>query len=407
MARFDYQAIDAVGRSSAGVIEAANENAARAALERKKLAPVKVSQSAAAPARAENRLMDRVTGGRIGLGPLSLVTRQLATLVKVAPVEEALRTIALQVDRPRIKRVLMSTHAAVLEGHRLSEAMARQGKVFPPHYRAMIAAGESSGALPEILERLSGLLEHEQQARSRLLTAMIYPAALAATAIVVIIALMTFVVPKVVDQFDSMGQALPFLTRAVIFVSDALRNFGWLFAILAILGLIGGSQLLARPKWRLKFDALVLKTPGLGRMIRDQNAARLARTLSVMIASGTPVMEGLQLTAKTVNNRVLRAATEDMADAIREGGSLSAAMRKAGVFPPILVYMTASGETSGQLQPMLTGAADYLERELNTFTSVALSLLEPAIIILMGALVALIVLSILLPILQINTLTLR
>jgi general secretion pathway protein F len=326
--------------------------------------------------------------------------------LRVVSVEEALHTIAMQIDAPAARRILLATHGGVLEGYRLSDAMTRQGGAFPPLYRAMIAAGESSGALPEILERLAALLETEQQTRAKLLTTLIYPAALAVTAMAVVIALMTFVVPRVVDQFDSMGQSLPLLTRVVIFVSEGLRDWG--LAALAILALCGfaAARALRNPALRLTCDAALLRLPFLGRLLLNLNAARLARTLATMIGSGLPVMDGLTLTARTIGNSVLRQATETMAVAIREGGSLSSAMRRAGVFPPVLVHMTASGESSGRVDAMLSSAADYLEREFNTVTAVALSLLEPAIIIVMGGVVATIVLAILLPILQINTLAL-
>jgi general secretion pathway protein F len=322
-------------------------------------------------------------------------------------VEESLRTIALQIERPAARRVLLSTHAAVMEGYRLSDAMARQGTTFPPLYRAMIAAGEGSGALPEILDRLADLLEHEQGVRAKMLTTLIYPAALSVTAIAVIIALMTFVVPRVVDQFASMHQTLPVLTRVVIFVSALMTQWGWLILLVLALCSWLAVRALRNPALRLKFDGALLRLPFIGRLIRDLNAARLARTLSTMIASGLPVIDGLVLTARTINNTVLREAVETMASAIREGGSLSAAMRRAAVFPPVVVNMAASGESSGKLDTMLGSAAGYLEREFNTVTSVALSLLEPAIIIIMGAVVVTIVLAILLPILQINTLSLR
>lgn len=344
---------------------------------------------------------------RIGGNALSLMTRQLATLARVVPLEEALRTVAIQIEKETVRRVLLKVHAGLIEGFRLSEAMARQGRAFPPLYRAMIAAGESSGALPEILDRLADLLERQQQIRGKVQTALIYPAALAATAITVVIALMTFVVPRVVEQFESMHRTLPLLTRIVIFLSEAMRNWGWLFLILlaaAIAGLVHGFR---NPAMRRKADALILRLPLIGKLIRDVGAARLARTLATMTASGLPVVEGLNLTSRTLGNMVLCEAVEKMAIAVREGGSLSASMRQAGVFPPVLVHMTASGEASGRLSPMLASAADYLERDFHTFTSTLLSLLEPAIIIIMGALVTVIVLSILLPILQINTLTLR
>jgi len=403
MASFEYLAVGDDGRTRTGVLAAANEDEARGALARRSLAPVRLVVAAET---AKPSVLSRLGGGRIGPGPLALVTRQLATLALVAPLEEALRTIALQTERASTKRILLATHSSLLEGQRLSEAMGRQGAAFPPLYRAMIAAGETSGSLPQILARLAVLLEREQDARAKTMTATIYPAALAATATLVVIALMTFVVPKVVDQFDSMGQTLPFLTRAIIFLSDLLRHWGWLAAIVLCLATLAFGRAMRREDFRLKVDARILALPLIGRLIRNMTAARLARTLSTMIAGGLPVMEGLRLTARTIGNRVMRAAVEEMASQIREGASVSGAMRRTNAFPPILVHMTASGESAGRLEPMLESAAEYLERETNAVMDVALSLLEPAIIIAMGAVVATIVLSILLPILQINTLSL-
>ncbi|MBB1472427.1 type II secretion system inner membrane protein GspF [Luteimonas sp. MC1782] len=398
MPAFDYAAYDVEGRSREGVVQAGSVADARRVLERRRLLPVRVEPATTTAATtAPGR-------GRFSAKDLTLLTRQLATLVAVAPLEEALRTIGSQAERPAVRRVVMATHAHVLEGFRLSDAMARQGKAFPPLYRAMVAAGEGTGALPAILERLADLQEHEQQVRGKLVSALVYPAALALTAVLVVIALMAFVVPRVVEQFESMGRELPLLTRIVIGVSDAMATWGLpVLALLAVLG-VATARLLRRPGPRRTFDAALLKSPGLGRLLRDLHAARMARTLATMADSGLPLIEGLAITARTVGNSVLREATGAMVDVIREGGSLSSAMKRAGVFPPTLLYMATSGEDSGRLAPMLDRAADYLEREFNTFTSVAMSLLEPLIIIVLGAVVAVIVLAIMLPILQFNAL---
>lgn len=404
MAVFDYVAADAGGRTVTGSLTAADETAARTALGRRRLMPLEVSVGQGAGAGANRRPSARAA--RLDSRTLALTTRQLATLVSVAPIEEALRTIALQAERPAVRRVLEGVHGGVMEGRRLSDAMSLQGQAFPPLYRAMVAAGEASGALAPILERLADGLERDQLVRGKVITALVYPAVLAIVALGVIGALMTFVVPKVVDQFDSMNQTLPLLTRLVIGLSDLLRNWGWLATIVLVLAGAAGAVALRNPAVRLRVDTALLRLPVIGRLTRDLHGAKMARTLSTMIAAGLPVLEGLTITGRTVSNRALRAATGLMADAVREGGGLSAAMRRAGVFPPILVHMTASGESSGRLEPMLERAADYLEREFATFTAVMLSLLEPAIIVVMGGVVAVIVLSILLPILQINTLAL-
>ena len=401
MAAFDYVAVDAGGRTVAGALAAPDEDAVRAVLARRKLMPLEVT-TARSGTRVEPAGPRKAA--KLDAKTLALTTRQLSTLVSVAPIEEALRTIALQADRPAVRRVLDGVHAGVMEGRRLSDAMALQGQAFPPLYRAMVSAGETSGALGPILERLADGLERDQVVRGKVVTALVYPIVLAVVALGVITAMMTFVVPRVVDQFDSMNETLPLLTRLVIGVSHLMRDWGWLLALfLGTAGLVG-AVFLRNPEIRLRVDTALLKLPLIGRLTRDLHGARMARTLSTMIAAGLPVLEGLIITARTVSNRRLRLATETMADAVREGGGLSAAMRRADVFPPILVYMTASGESSGRLEPMLERAADYLEREFSTFTAVMLSLLEPAIIVVMGGVVALIVLSILLPILQINTL---
>lgn len=402
MAAFDYVAVDAGGRTVTGALAAADEAAARGLLERRRLMPLEITPARGAAQKPVPVAMARA--GKLNAKTLALTTRQLSTLVSVAPIEEALRTIALQADRPAVRRVLEGVHGGVMEGRRLSDSMALQGQAFPPLYRAMVSAGETSGALEPILERLADGLERDQTVRGKVITALVYPAVLAAVALGVIGALMTFVVPRVVDQFDSMNQTLPLLTRLVIGVSDLIRDWGWLAAVLLLLAGLAGAVALRNPAVRLQADTALLRLPLIGRLTRDLHGAKMARTLSTMIAAGLPVLEGLTITGRTVSNRRLRLATETMADAVREGGGLSAAMRRADVFPPILVYMTASGESSGRLEPMLERAADYLEREFSTFTAVMLSLLEPAIIVVMGGVVAMIVLSILLPILQINTL---
>jgi general secretion pathway protein F len=341
---------------------------------------------------------------KLGGKQLTLFTRQLATLITVSPLEESLRTIGRQAEKEQVRDVLLAVHAGVLEGRRLSEAMTREAASFPPLYRAMVAAGESSGTLPQILDRLADLLERQAQVRSKVTSALAYPIILAIVASFVVMALMIFVVPRVVEQFEDVGQELPLLTRIVIGLSEFLANWWWAL----LLALLGFALLLGRAlqeeTLRLRFDRTLLRLPLLGRLLRDLHAARMARTLSTMVASRLPLLEGLRLTTQTVHNRALREASGDITEAIRTGGSLSVALRRAGVFPPLLVYLAASGEASGKLDTMLERAADYLEREFDTFTATALSLLEPAIIVVMGGIVALIVLSILLPILQLDTL---
>ena len=404
MPDFDYLAIDTRGQETRGHVAAASLDGARDLLDRRRLYVVRIEPGSAPEQRGKPLLTLQFGARRMSGKQLTLFTRQLATLNRVSPLEESLRTITRQTEGERVREVVSAVHAGVVEGRRLADAMAREPKSFPPLFRAMVAAGESSGSLPSILERLSELLERQAEIRGKLLTALAYPTILAIVAMGVVLALMTFVVPQVVEQFDTVGQQLPFLTRMVIAISAFLVGYWWLLLLIVVLAGFGAWAALRQPPVRLSFDSWLLRVPLLGRLLRDLHAARMARTLSTMVASRLPLLEGLSLTAGTIHNRRLRLASEQIADAVRGGGSLSAAMRRAGVFPPLLTYLTASGEAAGRLDEMLERAADYLEREFDRFTATALSLLEPAIIVIMGGVVATIVLSILLPILQLNTL---
>ncbi|WP_425228500.1 type II secretion system inner membrane protein GspF [Sphingomonas sp.] len=402
---FDYLAIDTRGAEKRGHVAAVSLDAARARLDRQRLYVVRLEPGNAPAASARPALFGLTLGRpRMRAKQLTLFTRQLATLNRVSPLEESLRTITRQTEQEGVRQVVETVHAGVVEGRRLADAMAREPKSFPSLYRAMVSAGESSGSLPTILDRLAALLERQAEIRGKLVTALAYPAILAIVALGVVTALMIFVVPQVVEQFDTVGQQLPFLTRAVMGVSAFLVSWWWLVLLVAGLIGVGVWQALRNPAIRLRFDTRLLRLPLLGRLLRDLHAARMSRTLSTMVASRLPLLEGLTLTASTIHNRRLRAASDEIADSIRSGGSLSAAMRRTGVFPPLLTYLAASGEAAGRLDEMLERAADYLEREFDRFTATALSLLEPAIIVVMGGVVATIVLSILLPILQLNTL---
>lgn len=405
MADFDYLAIDTRGRETRGHIAAESVDDARVALDRKRLYVVKVEPGSGPAPRGRPLLSDlRFGSKKMNSKQLALFTRQLATLNRVSPLEESLRTITRQTEQDSVRAIVSSVHAGVVEGRRLAEAMGREPKSFPPLYRAMVSAGERSGSLPVILERLSVLLERQAEINGKIVTTLAYPTVLALVAMAVVTALMMFVVPQVVEQFDTVGQELPLLTRIVIGISAFLVGWWWLILI-AMAGLaIGAWRAMKDPGIKLAFDSWILKLPLIGRLIRDLHAARMARTLATMVASRLPLLEGLTLTAGTIHNLRLKRASDEIVESIRGGGSLSAAMRRAGVFPPLLTYLAASGESAGQLDDMLERAADYLEREFDRFTATALSLLEPAIIVLMGGIVATIVLSILLPILQLNTL---
>jgi general secretion pathway protein F len=405
VAEFDYLVLDPAGREKRGTIAAGDAAEARIKLDRRRLYVVRLDPSVGATrASGPERARRTWRTPRLNSRAQTVFTRQLATLALVTPLEEALRTIARQNENAGQAAILDRVHAGVVEGRRLSEAMGREPKSFPALYRAMVSAGESAGTLPQILERLAVLLERQAAMRSKVLSAIAYPVVLAVVAVFVVGALMIGVVPKVVEQFDTVGQQLPLLTRIVMAISLFLASYWW--AVLIGLGLLAllGWQLLKDESLRLRFDSRLLRLPLIGRLTRDLHAARMARTLSTMVAARLPLLEGLQLTGQTIHNRKLREGSDAIVEAVRGGGSLSAALRRTGLFPPLLVYLAASGEASGQLETMLERAADYLEREFDGFTATALALLEPAIIVVMGGIVAVIVLSILLPILQLQSL---
>ena len=399
MADFAWRAIDPAGRERSGRMAAANENDARNKLEQRKFYVVAIDDAAGV---ATPSLFGRAP--RLNVRALALFTRQLATLVQVSPVEDSLRTIVRQTERAGARAVVGNVHQGVTEGQRLQDAMAREPASFDPLYRAVVAAGDGAGALSPVLERLAALLERRAELRGRVFGALAYPAVLAIVASLVVVALMIFVVPKMVEQFDTVGQQLPLLTRIVMGLSLFLTGWWWALLLIIGLALIIGWQAMRNPAFRTRFDRRLLGLPFIGRIVRDLHAATLARNLATMVAARLPLVEGLALARDTVRNLAQRSAIDEIIAAVRGGGSLSGAMAASALFPPLLVYLIASGESSGRLETLLERAADYLEREFDSTTRTALALLEPAVIVIMGVIVALIVLSVLLPILQLESL---
>jgi len=398
MAEWAFEALDIDGKPRTGRLSAPSPDAARADLLERRLFATRVEPAVNGPAPS-------AAGNRpIKPNALSLFTRQLATLAAVTPLEEALRTIVRQMEGERGQAVLLTVHGAVVEGRRLSDAMGQEPASFPPLYRAMVAAGEGAGTLPQVLERLAALLERQAELNGRVRAALAYPAALAVVAALAVAALMIFVVPRIAEQFQDIGQTLPLLTRIVMALSHALAAGWWAIILVGAGAGLFFTRAMQDADFRRRFDARLLRLPIAGRLIRDLQAARLARTLAMMVGSRLPIVDGLALTLPTIANRELRARVAAMADDVREGASLTIAMRRAAVLPPLLVAMVAGGESAGRLDLMLERGAEALEREFDALTRSALALLEPAIILVMGAAVATIVLAILLPILQLESL---
>ncbi len=402
MGAFEYTALDAKGRQRKGVIEGDTPRQVRQALREQGLLPVAVEEVRQKEARAR-----RGPWLRRGISPadLALLTRQLATLVRSGmPVEEALRAVSQQSENPRVKSMVMGVRARVLEGHPLAVALGDFPHVFSELYRTTVAAGEQSGHLDVVLERLADYTEGRQAMRQKLGLALLYPALVTVVAVGVILLLLSYVVPQVVEMFAHVGQELPWLTRALIAVSDFLSSYGLALALALAATLLLARWILAREGPRRRFHRLLLRLPLVGRVVRGMNTARFARTFAILTASGVPVLEGMHLSAQVMTNLPMREAVEAAARRVREGASLKQALEAGGYFPPMTLHLIAAGEASGNLEAMLERAAETQERELETTVAALVGVFEPMMILVMGAVVLVIVLAIMVPILDMNRL---
>jgi general secretion pathway protein F len=401
---FEYQAVDAKGKKVKGVMEGESARQVRQLLRDKKLMPLKVD---AVDERSEGFATGSSNKGSrrsISPGDLALVTRQLSTLVAAAmPLEESLYAVAQQTEKPVIKSMLLGVRSRVVEGYSLSESMAVFPKAFDQLFRAMVAAGEKSGHLEGVLDRLADYTEQRQVMRMKTLQALIYPIVLTLVSIGVISLLLVVVVPQVVEQFQHMGQALPLATRILIGASDFLRDYG-LFAVVGIvlLSLLVQRQL-RHPQSRFKFHRSLLGWPVIGRVSKGLNTARFARTLSILNASSVPLLEGMGIAGAVLTNDFAKKQLTDAATRVREGGSLHQSLEQTKLFPPMMLHMVASGERSGELESMLERAADNQDREFSNQVTLALGIFEPALIVMMAGIVLFIVMAILQPLLALNT----
>lgn len=403
MAAFEYEALDSTGQRTRGLLSADSEAAARRELRRRRLAPLSVSR---AGERSGGGLSLSALVAPRGLSERDLmgVTRQLATLIDAGmPVEEAVGLVGGQAEKPGVRRVLMGVREKVTEGERLSDAMAAFPASFPPVYRAMVAAGEGAGGLGGVLERLADYLEKADALKRRVGAALIYPAVLAVVALGVVGVLLVFIVPRISEQFGSMGLTLPLITRVMIGISGFLQA-SWPILLTMMAGtVLAYLVLIRRDPVRRQVDRLQLTLPGIGGFIRTVESARFARTMGILIAAGAVLPDALRAARRASVNLPFQAVIGEVTEQVETGKGLADALRAARWFPPLMVYMVAAGERSGRLDDMFARSAEHLEADIDGAVSVGLSLLEPGIIIVMGAVVALIVLSILLPILQLNT----
>jgi general secretion pathway protein F len=400
MGAFRFEAVDADGALDRGVIDAESARHARGLLRERGLVPIEVAPLASPGLEARG-----IAGGRLRAAELALVTRQLASLLAARlPLERALGAVVEQAERALVRERFAAVRGEVVGGQTFSQALERFPRDFPEVYRALIAAGEASGDLASVMLRLADHLETRTALAQRVGLAFTYPVIVALVAIGVISALLAYVVPQVVGVFTQTRQALPFLTVALIALSDALRHWWWAGLVVLLLLVVGARVALRSPSLRLAWHAKLLGLPLAGRLIHGVQTARFASTLAILSASGVPLIRALEAGARTLSNEAMRANVEDAIARVREGAPLSRALAAGGRFPPMMLHLIASGEATGQLAEMLERSAATLSAETERRALALTTVLEPLLILVMGGIVLLVVLAVLLPIIEINQL---
>ena len=397
MTAFRYRALDPAGKTAVGVVEADSERSARAAIRERGLFLLQISSI--------SRGLGKFSGRSLRSSDLALLTRQWATLLESGlTLEESLAALIAQAESEARRQLLAGVRSEILAGYSLHAALEQFPQAFPNLYRASIAAGEKSGELAGVMVQLADYLERTQALRSKTLQALIYPVVVAIVALLVIIGLMTYVVPQVVHVFEHGKQALPPLTRGLIAVSNFLRTWGWLLALLLASALFAGGALLKRPVIKARWDAWWLAFPLIGKHLRTLDATRFASTLAILAGSGVPLLSALEAGRKVINRQPIADAVANASERVREGQSLSSALAASRQFPALLIHMIANGEATGRLDELLERAARLQQGEMESRTATLTTLLEPLLLLTMGAFVLLIVLAVMQPIIEINTL---
>ena len=397
MPAFAYQALDASGKTQRGVLQGDTARAVRQTLRERGLNPLEVTPV--------DEKQNASPLGRRGLSTpqVALFTRQLATLLSAGlPIDEALAALGEQGEDERSRSLTVALRSRVMEGAGLAAALADYPDSFPEIYRASVAAGEQSGRLGTVLERLADYAESRDALRQKMITALAYPVLLALVAVAVVTGLLLYVVPQIVGVFASMKQTLPLPTTVLIALSEFVKHWGLLLGLVAIVAAVGARFALRRDALRMAWHRWLLRLPLIGKLTRASNTARAARTLALLSASAVPLLDALAISAQVVPNLPMREALRRAAHKVREGGAFSRALADSGYFPPVAVRLIASGERSGQLERMLDEAATHQAKELDRWLAVLTAVLGPAVILLVGAMVLFIVLAILLPIFNLN-----
>ena len=403
MPAYNYQALDNTGRELKGVMEGDSARQLRQQLRDKGWTPLDVLE--VVQNKKSSKKINFTLRNKINASELALITRQLATLVRSSlPLEEALLTVSRQSTKQNIKSMMVAVRSRVLEGHSLAQALNDFPVAFPDLYRATVAAGEQTGHLDTILERLADYTEARQQLQQKISQALIYPVLLTFVSMMVIVFLLTFVMPQITQVFANTGQELPGLTIAMIATSEFLQHNGIFLLIGFIASIIGARMALRNETTQQRYHGLLLKIPLIRSLVQGLNTARFARTFSILMGSGVPVVDALRISAEVMSNLPMRNAVTDVSHRVREGASLHTSLHESGYFPPMTTQLIASGETGGDLDAMLERAAQSQEREVESLISSLMAIFEPVLLLVMGLIVLVIVMATLLPILELNQL---
>ncbi|AXN32047.1 type II secretion system inner membrane protein GspF [Vibrio coralliilyticus] len=404
MAAFEYKALNKKGKTQKGVIEGDNARQVRARLKEQGLMPVEVSETRQ-KAKKQTEQAGLTFKRGISTPDLALITRQLATLVQSGmPLEECLKAVSEQSEKPRIRTMLLAVRSKVTEGYTLADSLADFPHIFDDLFRSMVSAGEKSGHLDAVLERLADYAENRQKMRSKLQQAMIYPVVLVVFAVGIVAFLLAAVVPKIVGQFVQMGQELPQSTQFLLASSDFIQNWGIQILVALTVLVYLFKFALSKPNLRLSWDRKIVHMPMIGKISRGLNTSRFARTLSICTSSAIPILEGMKVAVDVMSNHYVKQQVLSATDNVREGASLRKSLEQTKLFPPMMLHMIASGEQSGELESMLTRAADNQDANFESTVNIALGIFTPALIALMAGLVLFIVMATLMPILEMNNL---
>ena len=402
MPAYEFTALDSRGRQEKGLLEGDTPRQVRGLLRERGLTPLSVQEVAEGQAQRGGSLFQR---GGWSHTELTLFTRQLATLARSGlPLDEALAAVAQQTDRKNVKRVVLGVRSGVVEGNTLALALGQFPSVFPPLFRATVEAGESSGKLDNVLERLADYVDRRQALQQKLVVAAIYPVMLIVIAICLVTALLTYVVPKIVAVFADLHAKLPFMTRALIALSDFLREYGLGLFLVLVAGAFLFANAMRNDDFKRRVHQLILRLPIVGHLTRSGNTGRFTRTLGILFGSGVPILDAMRIGTQVVTNLPMREAIEAATLRVREGASVNRSLAESGLFPPITLHLLSSGEASGRLDEMLDRAAEQQEREVETLAGALMAALGPIMILFMGGIVFAIVIAILLPIFDLNQL---